>query len=45
MKIGKIEILSIIDGYIVGRLPSTKPLPEEDSLLWRQQHGMLRAGD
>ena len=44
MKIGDIEILPILDGRIIGRLQSTKPLPAEDSSVWRQQHGMFRSG-
>jgi len=44
MKIGSIEILPIVDGRIVGRLPSTKPLPDEGSPIWRQQHGMFQPG-
>ena len=44
MKIGDIEILPILDGHIIGRLQSTKPLPDEGSSLWQQQHGMFRSG-
>ena len=44
MKIGEIDILPIVDGCIVGRLPSTKPLPDEGSSAWQQQHGMFRSG-
>lgn len=44
MKIGDIEILPILDGRIIGRLQSTKPLPAEDSSVWRQQHGMFLSG-
>ena len=44
MRIGDIEILPILDGRILGRLQSTKPLPDEGSSVWRQQHGMFRSG-
>ena len=44
MRIGDIEIRPVVDGRIVGRLPSTKPLPDEGSSIWRQQHGMFRSG-
>ncbi len=44
MRIGEIEILPILDGHIIGRLQSTKPLPDEGSTLWQQQHGMFRSG-
>ena len=44
MRIGDIEILPVIDGRIVGRLQSTKPLPDEGSSIWLQQHGMFRSG-
>ena len=41
MKIGNIEILSVIDGKIVGRLPSNKPLPDPGSSAWSDQRGMF----
>jgi glyoxylase-like metal-dependent hydrolase (beta-lactamase superfamily II) len=44
MLIGDIEILPVIDGRIIGRLQSTKPLPDEGSSIWRQQHGMFQPG-
>jgi glyoxylase-like metal-dependent hydrolase (beta-lactamase superfamily II) len=43
MKIGDIEILPVVDGRIVGRLPSTKPLPDEGSSAWHQQDGMFHS--
>ena len=43
MKIGNIEILPVIDGSIVGRLQSTKPLPDQGSDAWQQQ-GMFHPG-
>ena len=42
MKVGDMEILPIIDGMIVSRLPSTKPLPDAESLAWKEQHQMFR---
>ncbi|MGO8860315.1 MAG: hypothetical protein ACLQRH_06020 [Acidimicrobiales bacterium] len=42
MKVGDMEILPIIDGMIVSRLPSTKPLPDAESLAWQEQHQMFR---
>ena len=42
MKVGDIEILQIIDGMIISRLPSTKPLPNAESLAWQEQHQMFR---
>jgi glyoxylase-like metal-dependent hydrolase (beta-lactamase superfamily II) len=43
MKIGSIEIVPVLDGRIVSRLPATKPLPSPDSEAWRAQHGMFGA--
>ena len=42
MKIGSIEILPVIDGFIASKLPASKPLPDPQSVLWQQQHGMFR---
>jgi len=42
MKVGDIEILQVIDGMIVSKLPSTKPLPDVESLAWKEQHQMFR---
>lgn len=42
MKIGSVEILPILDGAIVSKLPATKRLPDPESILWHQQHGMFR---
>ena len=39
---GDIEILQVIDGMIVSKLPSTKPLPDVESLAWKEQHQMFR---
>jgi glyoxylase-like metal-dependent hydrolase (beta-lactamase superfamily II) len=44
LRIGAIDIQPVIDGSIVSRLPASKPLPDQDSALWQQQHGMFRAG-
>src|SRR5580698_7747282 len=39
MKIGGIEVLPVIDGFLNTKFPFTKALPDEDSLAWRDQHG------
>ena len=39
MKVGGIEVLPVIDGFLNTKFPFTKPLPDEDSLAWRDQHG------
>jgi glyoxylase-like metal-dependent hydrolase (beta-lactamase superfamily II) len=44
MNVGNIEVQPVLDGYIVGRLQSTQPLPDQGSDAWRQQHGMFRPG-
>ena len=44
MNIGTIEVLPVLDGSIVGKLQSTKPLPDPGSDAWQQQHGMFRPG-
>jgi glyoxylase-like metal-dependent hydrolase (beta-lactamase superfamily II) len=44
MDIGNVEVLPVIDGFIVGRLQSTKPLPDQGSDDWQQQQGMFRPG-
>jgi glyoxylase-like metal-dependent hydrolase (beta-lactamase superfamily II) len=44
MKLGSIEVLPVLDGSIVSRLQSTKPLPDQGSDAWQQQHGMFRPG-
>jgi glyoxylase-like metal-dependent hydrolase (beta-lactamase superfamily II) len=43
MKVGDVEVLSAIDGRIISRLWSSKPLPEVQTAEWQQQHGMMRA--
>src|SRR5215469_16841701 len=43
MKVGAAEILPVIDGSILSRLPSTKPLPDAGTLQWQEQHGMFRS--
>jgi glyoxylase-like metal-dependent hydrolase (beta-lactamase superfamily II) len=42
MKVGEVEILPVLDGVLVSRLPSTKPLPDPQSWLWEHQGGMFR---
>src|SRR5215471_17130891 len=42
MKVGEIEILPVLDGMIVSRLPASMPYPDQDSEAWREQHGMFR---
>jgi glyoxylase-like metal-dependent hydrolase (beta-lactamase superfamily II) len=43
MKVGDIEILPVLDGTILSKLPASKPYPDQDSDAWREQHGMFRA--
>lgn len=43
MKIGRTEVLAVLDGWIRSRLPSTKPLPDADSIVWQEQHGMFQS--
>ena len=38
MKVGEIEILPVLDGVIVSRLPASMPFPDQDSDAWREQH-------
>jgi glyoxylase-like metal-dependent hydrolase (beta-lactamase superfamily II) len=42
MKVGTIEVLSLIDGLLVHKFPFSKPLPDPDSVVWPDQHGSLR---
>jgi glyoxylase-like metal-dependent hydrolase (beta-lactamase superfamily II) len=42
MKIGAIEILPVVDGLLVSKLPSSKPLPPHDSAAWQDQQGQFR---
>jgi glyoxylase-like metal-dependent hydrolase (beta-lactamase superfamily II) len=42
MKVGTIEVESVLDGWILSRLPSSKPLPEPGTPPWEDQHGMFR---
>jgi glyoxylase-like metal-dependent hydrolase (beta-lactamase superfamily II) len=42
MKVGRIDIEPVLDGSILSRLPSTKPLPDPNSSQWADQHGMFR---
>jgi glyoxylase-like metal-dependent hydrolase (beta-lactamase superfamily II) len=42
MNIGEIEILPVLDGMILSKLPANKPFPDQDSDAWRDQHGMFR---
>jgi glyoxylase-like metal-dependent hydrolase (beta-lactamase superfamily II) len=41
VKIGAIQIDPVLDGRILSRLPSNKPLPEPSSQAWLDQHGMF----
>lgn len=43
MKVGDIEIVPVLDGMILSKLPASKPFPDQDSDAWREQHGMFRA--
>jgi glyoxylase-like metal-dependent hydrolase (beta-lactamase superfamily II) len=42
MKVGRIEIVPVIDGSIVSQLPANRPLPQPGSEPWQAQHGMFR---
>jgi glyoxylase-like metal-dependent hydrolase (beta-lactamase superfamily II) len=42
MNVGAIEVLPVLDGMIVSRLPASMPYPDQDSEAWREQHGMFR---
>jgi glyoxylase-like metal-dependent hydrolase (beta-lactamase superfamily II) len=42
MKVGEVEILPVLDGVLVSKLPSTKPLPDPQSWVWQHQGGMFR---
>ncbi len=41
VKVGEIEILPLIDGRLVSKLPATKPIPGPESLAWQDQHGIF----
>jgi glyoxylase-like metal-dependent hydrolase (beta-lactamase superfamily II) len=41
MRVGSAEIIPVIDGSILSRLPSTKPLPDAGTAQWQEQHGMF----
>jgi glyoxylase-like metal-dependent hydrolase (beta-lactamase superfamily II) len=43
MRVGAAEIVPVIDGSILSRLPSTKPLPDAGTVQWQEQHGMFRS--
>jgi glyoxylase-like metal-dependent hydrolase (beta-lactamase superfamily II) len=45
MKVGEIEVHSVLDGFILSKLPPSKPFPTEGSPTWLEQHGMLRPDD
>jgi glyoxylase-like metal-dependent hydrolase (beta-lactamase superfamily II) len=42
MKVGRIEILSLLDGLLVHKFPADKPLPKPESTVWEAQHGSLQ---
>ena len=42
MKVGDIEVVPVLDGTILSKLPPSKPLPEPGSQPWEDQHGMFR---
>jgi glyoxylase-like metal-dependent hydrolase (beta-lactamase superfamily II) len=42
VRIGDIDIVPVVDGSILARLPATKPFPDPASEAWREQHGIFR---
>jgi glyoxylase-like metal-dependent hydrolase (beta-lactamase superfamily II) len=38
-----VEIVPVIDGSILSRLPSSQALPDAGSVQWQEQHGMFRS--
>jgi glyoxylase-like metal-dependent hydrolase (beta-lactamase superfamily II) len=43
MKIGDIDILSVIDGTLVSKVPATRPIPDVETYAWQEQHGIFRS--
>jgi glyoxylase-like metal-dependent hydrolase (beta-lactamase superfamily II) len=43
LNVGRINVQPVIDGLIVSRLPSSRPLPGEQTAAWQEQHGMFTA--
>src|SRR5262245_60936402 len=41
MKVGDVEVLPAVDGRIISRLWSSKPLPDAQTSEWQQQRGMM----
>lgn len=42
MRIGALEVSPVVDGLIVSKLPSSKPLPSPESQAWHDQLGIFR---
>jgi len=42
LKVGSIDVLPVLDGLLLSKLPMSKSLPGRDTMAWLQQGGVFR---